>query len=246
MKLTALTGEEARALAAPARQKIAHFLADAPDGATVDALTEHLDMHHSAVRKHLAQLVAAGLVVGEIERLAGRGRPRLRYRLASRARARHPYERLAVMLATVIASGDDPLEVGRRHASQGATSPEADPLDVLAARFAEDGFDPTVRRTRTKAEITLGRCPYESAALANPHLVCRLHLGLAEGIADAIGGIEVSRLDARDPRKAGCSVDVRLHSVDQAATANGQTAPTLSRSRASVPDPVHPRPGRRK
>jgi hypothetical protein len=36
-------------------------------------------------------------------------------------------------------------------------------------------------------------------------VICELHLGLAEGIAEAAGGsVEVTELIARDPRRAGC------------------------------------------
>lgn len=40
--------------------------------------------------------------------------------------------------------------------------------------------------------------------MTNPDTVCQVHLGLAEGMADGLGGIEVLRLVVKNPRRAGC------------------------------------------
>jgi hypothetical protein len=57
-------------------------------------------------------------------------------------------------------------------------------------------------------ESVLVRCPFVAAMQANPDGVCRLHLSLAEGAADAIGGQRVERLAAKEPRRAGCRLTV--------------------------------------
>jgi predicted ArsR family transcriptional regulator len=135
------------------------------------------------------------------------GRPRLLYRLApgSPGGIDQPYRRLAVLLATALASGRDPAVVGRE-AGTGTSVPVAgvEPVEALAAQFAAEGFEPSVRRRGQRAEIVLGECPFVDAAVANPTAVCRLHLGLAEAAADALGGVHVEGLDAEDPRRAGC------------------------------------------
>jgi hypothetical protein len=42
-------------------------------------------------------------------------------------------------------------------------------------------------------------------ALAAPEIVCELHCGMAQGIAEASGGaVEVTDLVAHNPRRAGC------------------------------------------
>jgi len=33
-------------------------------------------------------------------------------------------------------------------------------------------------------EFTLGRCPFAEVAAADPDTICRLHLGLAEGLTE--------------------------------------------------------------
>ena len=52
--------------------------------------------------------------------------------------------------------------------------------------------------------VTLNACPFASAVLADPTTVCELHLGLAQGAAEAVGGIAVEELVPQDPRHAHC------------------------------------------
>jgi predicted ArsR family transcriptional regulator len=205
----ALTAEQARALGAPARRAILARLAETDEPVTVAELTEQLAVNHNAVRKHLAVLVGAGLVAEEHEARVVPGRPRLLYRLTPQTARTDPYRDLAVLLATALATGDDPAAIGRNHAAAHEdTPPEDAPIDALRARFAADGFDPSLRRRKGRTEIVLGCCPYVDAAEANPDVVCRLHLGLAQGAAAAIGGLRVDDLTPRDPRRAGCRLAV--------------------------------------
>lgn len=206
-----LTAEQARALGAPTRRAMLALLAEAGEPVGVARLTESLGLNHNAVRNHLARLVEAGLVLEETEARATPGRPRLLYRLApdSPGGVDQPYRRLAVLLATALASGDDPATVGRQSASNTAVRDSGvPPVDALVSRFAAEGFEPTVRRRGRRADIVLGHCPFADAAMANPAAVCRLHLGLAEGAAEAIGGVHVDGLAAKDPRRAGCRLTV--------------------------------------
>ena len=70
--------------------------------------------------------------------------------------------------------------------------------------MARRGFRPVRRQRPRGVDLVLERCPFESAAAANPSAVCSLHLGLAKGLADGIGGVEVEDLVAKNPHKAGC------------------------------------------
>ena len=214
MNDTSLTTAQARALGAPTRRTILAQLTDANEPVSVAALTAALGLHHNAVRKHLAQLVDAGLVLETREARDTPGRPRLLYQLVPARPA--PYERLAVLLATALRAGADPAAVGRDAAIQPVDSEtHQSPLDALAAQLEADGFEPVVRqRGRTKTDIVLQHCPYAAAASANPDAVCRLHLGLAEGAADAIGGLRVERLVPKDPQRAGCRVAVTELPID--------------------------------
>ena len=207
---------QARALGDPTRHALFRYLLDAPEPVGIAELTEHLGVHHNAVRQHLAKLVDAGLVVETTQAPTGRGRPRLQYRAHPAADARwgglSPYERLAVLLAEVIRTGDDPVEVGRRagRALAHPVPPGGDPIEDLTEVIEWQGFDPVIRRRGPHATITLERCPFTAAVLTDAATVCDLHLGLAQGLADGIGGVVVEELEVRAPQRAGCTLRCQL------------------------------------
>jgi predicted ArsR family transcriptional regulator len=206
--------EQARALGDLTRHALFRYLAEAPGPTGVAELTEHVGLHHTAVRQHLAKLVAAGLVVEEVERRVSRGRPRLRYAVDPKAAGRWdaggPYERLAVLLAEALRTGDTPVDVGRRAGQANPAAPGTG-IEAVTAEMARQGFEPSLRRRRAGSgvELVLGCCPFQAAALANPEAVCALHLGLAQGVAEQAGGVEVEGLVPRDPRRAGCRLVLR-------------------------------------
>ena len=70
--------------------------------------------------------------------------------------------------------------------------------------MARQGFDPTVRRRGVDVDVRLRACPFVTTALADPDTVCNLHLGVAHGIADSVGGLVIDELVAKDPRRAHC------------------------------------------
>jgi predicted ArsR family transcriptional regulator len=180
----------------------------------VAELVERFGLNHNAIRQHLAKLVAAGLLVEAPAAPRGRGRPRLEYRLAPEAAGSWdvpgPYERLSLLLAEVVASGEAPVEVGRRAGRRRVGGEAPDPVAALRDEMAAQGFEPEVAWDGDQVELTLRRCPFASAAVAAPSTVCALHLGLAEGLAEAVGGLVVDGLDAADPRVAPCRLRARL------------------------------------
>lgn len=201
---------QARALGDPTRHELFRALlaADGPLG--VAELTAHVGLNHNAVRQHLAKLVSAGLVVESTARPQGRGRPRLEYVVAPEAEGRWggvgPYERIAVLLAEVLRSGETPVEVGRRSLG-GAPVRPADgdtPAEVLRRQMAALGFDPEVRTRGRRIDVTLRTCPFASAAATDPETVCSLHLGIAEGVAERVDGLVIDELVTRDPHRARC------------------------------------------
>jgi predicted ArsR family transcriptional regulator len=213
--------QQARALGDPTRHTVFAYIRDAAHEVDVAELTQHLGLNHNAIRQHLAKLVDAELVVESTAAARGRGRPRLLYSVPpsvdSRWGVAGPYERLARLLAEVVRSGDPAVEVGRRSVADRELVGvgDADSVDVLAAEMARNGFEPTVRRRGTKVEIVLRSCPYESAALVDPDVVCDLHLGMAQGVAARAGRIAVDELVRHDPRRANCRL--RCHVTADAA-----------------------------
>lgn len=208
--------EQARALGDPTRHAVFRYIADADQPVGVGELTEHLGLNHNAIRQHLAKLVSADLVVEERAAPTGRGRPRLVYSVDPAADSRWgvtgPYERLALLLSEVIRTGETPVEIGRRNGRLGVeahiagTTPEAALEDVMA----RNGFEPELRRRGHKIDVVLHACPFVSTALVAPDVVCNLHLGIAIGSAECIGGLVVDGLDRKDPRRAACHLRAHL------------------------------------
>lgn len=201
---------QARALGDPSRHELFRYIADAERPVDVAELTEHLGLHHNAIRQHLAKLVDAGLVSEASAPRVGRGRPRLVYTVDPSAESRWgvtgPYERLTVMLTEIIRSGDSPVDVGRRvgHRVRVAATNIADPVSRFVDMMERHGFEPTATRRGDQADIVLRACPFETTALADPDTVCGLHLGLAVGTADSIDGLVIDELIPRDPRRGTC------------------------------------------
>ena len=203
--------QQARALGDPSRHAIFRYVLEAERPVGVAELTDHLGLHHNAVRQHLAKLVDAGLLLPGKMPPTGRGRPRLCYEAAPSADARWgvqgPYERLSLLLAEVVRSGDAPEAVGERAGAASGRAPAdagGDPVEVLRAEMDRQGFDPRVTEVDGAVEVVLQTCPFATTALADPGTVCALHLGIARGVAAATGGLVVEELEAHDPREAGC------------------------------------------
>lgn len=206
---------QARALGDPTRHGIFRHLVDAARPVDIAELTEQFGFNHNAIRQHLAKLLAADLVVEAKAARTGPGRPRLVYTVAPAAEGRWgtvgPYERLAVLLAEIIRTGDSPVEVGRRAGAQFevAAGPAESSLADIAAVMASQGFEPELRTRGRRSEMILHACPFESAVLTDRDTICDLHLGLAEGLASCTDEVAVDELVAKDPRRAGCRL--RMH-----------------------------------
>lgn len=202
--------EQAKALGDPTRFAIFRHVAEAPVPVGVAELTERLGLNHNAIRQHLAKLLAAGLVVEEQVPSGGRGRPRLTYRVDPTVESRWgvtgPYERLSVLLAELTRSGRSAVDVGRAASIRSeAADTDADPVARVVDAMARQGFAPEVTDRGSQVEVVLTECPFAAAAEIDPDTVCGLHLGLAQGIADATDGrVTVEDLVRHDPRTARC------------------------------------------
>ncbi|MDA8291158.1 MAG: metalloregulator ArsR/SmtB family transcription factor [Actinomycetota bacterium] len=207
----------ARALGDPTRFRIFCYLVEAERPVGVAELTDHVGLNHNAVRQHLAVLRSAGLVDESTEARARPGRPRLVYRVGREAAGGFgvpgPYERLSALLAEVVRTGDSPeavgLRAGRSRAAQLGGVGHGSPFRAIEEELSYAGFRPEWRGHGDPRELVLHRCPFESAAVASPSTVCGVHLGLARGLAEGIGGLEVVDLVAKDPRRAGCRLFVK-------------------------------------
>ena len=211
---------QGHAMGDPTRHRIFAYIAraDAPVG--VAELTEHVRLNHNAVRQHLAVLVAARLVDEELESRDRPGRPRLLYRLAPEAAGRWgttgPFELLASALAEALASGASPYEVGARLGRRRARQLKArdgggEPAEIVLTEMLERGFRPTLKQNGGRLEYSLHRCPFSSVAEQNPQVVCELHRGLMDGIADGLDHrVHVVEFTPRRTRRQVCRVGAEV------------------------------------
>lgn len=214
----------ARALGDPTRHRIFRHIAEARGAVGVAELTALLGLNHNAIRQHLAVLKDAGLVLEEPEGRGRPGRPRLLYRLDPEVRGTWgtdgPYELLARLLSEAVRTGDDPREVGRRAGRARALQlrDEGSTVAALQTDLLSSGFKPARSEQGDIAVFVLGRCPFAEVAAADPGTVCRLHMGLAEGLAEAIGEGAAVNLVAKAPQAAGCRIEVRPRDRQNDAT----------------------------
>jgi predicted ArsR family transcriptional regulator len=200
-------------LAEPARRRVWDAVRAAARPVGVSELATTLGIHPNTVRLHLARLVEAGLVLEAVETDRHPGRPGYRYRAAGADPATDAgaYRRLATLLAHAVRSRVSAREAGRAvAASDAGPLAGSDPVEAIAAALAQEGFAPEVHDAdNDHIEIVLHACPFADAAAEDPATICELHLGLAEGAAQAIGGVEVDRLHINNPYKAGCRLELR-------------------------------------
>ncbi|MGH9056405.1 MAG: helix-turn-helix transcriptional regulator [Acidimicrobiales bacterium] len=206
---------EARALGDPTRHRLFRYISGAPGPVGVAELTDYVQLNHNAVRQHLAVLKDAGLVLEEVEDRTRPGRPRLLYSLHPEAAGRWGtaggYVWLAGLLADVVRQGQAPRQVGRQEGRRrGADLAGAgERADMLEAEVARRGFRPERSDRGRRVDLVLRRCPFAEVAASDPTTVCQLHLGLSEGLAEGLGGLQVDRLVAKDPHRAGCRLVLR-------------------------------------
>jgi len=180
-------------------------------------IAEALDLHANTVRPHLERMRDAGLLVVETAAQGQVGRPQHRWSLAPDAPSLglepSAFRLLARLVAGVAARAEVPTEeivaVGREHGAVLAGGGRRGPFHACVAavetRMAELGFDPAVAEDGGVVTMAFTRCPFRELAEAFPEVVCPLHRGLLEGLADATLGVRVRRfgtLADRDPCQA--------------------------------------------
>ncbi|GIG21683.1 transcriptional regulator [Cellulomonas chitinilytica] len=204
--------QAARTLASGSRVDLLHLLQDGGEH-TIGELATATGLHENTTREHLQRLVADGFAQRTPERRTVRGRPRMVYRAVSADDVRadpHARRRLEESIARValtrvllegygreVRSAPDAAQAAGRamvadpdlHAVP--TPAEGTPvvdrqLDALEGHLERLGFDPEL--DRDEMAFHLYRCPFLDLAQARPEVVCNVHLGLAQGVLDAVPG----------------------------------------------------------
>jgi predicted ArsR family transcriptional regulator len=187
------------------RSRVEAALRTAPDGLDVPELAQRLGLHANTVRWHLGALADAGAVSSTPHPRAGRGRPRIVYRLGPgrETGTRDEYRLLATVLSGTLAASDDgPAAAERAGRAWGKfLTPRRLPLvqvddaearQTVSALLTEQGFCPE----HGEGEIRMRRCPFHELAEAQPEIVCAVHKGLIDGAFEELGSdLRIAGLD---------------------------------------------------
>jgi predicted ArsR family transcriptional regulator len=194
--------EVLKALGDESRYALYRELAGSTAPRSAGDLADALDLHANTVRLHLERLKDAGLVDVEVIHRGTVGRPQHRYSLAPGAPGLGFDPPAHVLLAGLLAalaetSGADATSAraagrawGRQAAGRGAgrakTAASAC-LTALAQELDRLGFEPAVDPETAVdggTRIEFLHCPFRELAEAYPELVCNLHRGICEGVAE--------------------------------------------------------------
>lgn len=197
------------AIADPVRLRIVRHLADHP-GASLPDLAEAADVHLNTARPHAAALEAAGVIERQAAAPAGRGRPRLGYRLrAGWSPPTSDFRGLAELLAAaVLRVGADAGElraVGREwgrflQGRPGGHDVHADLPEALGRL----GFDAEVDGTT----VELRTCPCPLVLPDRPELVCGLAASVVDGVLEGSGSNLKVAGGSHDPDRRACSLEL--------------------------------------
>lgn len=156
-----------------------------------------LGVHANTVREHLDALVELGLLERTTETSGGRGRPAALYRPsgADPVVLARDFAGLAAALAGHLArtSSDpdhDARAAGRdwgRELIDPTMTADDDPRRAVLDILTRLGFAPDADGEVVGRGIALRRCPLLEVARRYPAVVCRVHLGIVEGLLESLG-----------------------------------------------------------
>lgn len=168
---------------APTRERVARLIMEAGPS-TAAGIAEQLNLTPAAVRRHLDQLLADGVVEARDQRVSGqrgRGRPAKVFVITEPGRDHfgHTYDTLAVdALRYLRDSGGEnavaefararlaPLEAKCTQAAAGA----ADPVAAVAGALTADGYAASVEQTAVGDQVCQHHCPVSHVAHEFPEL----------------------------------------------------------------------------
>lgn len=192
----------ARADLTVARRRVLELVEASTVPLAAAELADRLDLHHNTVREHLDALVEAGFVTASTRPTGRRGRPALLYTAVSPDPMIVIDSYLTLLDAIVETFGSGPeaqdiaLRVGRRWAELSPSPASDDPLDplpedasasdrlsALLPDLALMGFAPEIEGEK----VVLKACPLVTRSRAPHPLVCAMHEGFLNAVAQRQG-----------------------------------------------------------
>ena len=143
---------------------------------------------------------------------------------------------LVQLAARAGVAADDAAEIGRDQGRIDGVAPRARGLDCVSAlldRLAVLGFDPEPVEDAIGTTVAFAHCPFADLARENPEVVCHLHRGLVEGLADAFEDHDVAAFRTFTDRNRARSISSRWQYHDGSASRRIDTVITLTDTAAS-------------
>lgn len=149
---------------------------------TLAELTDATGLHANTVREHVQRLIDDGYMVAEPERRTTRGRPRVLYSAATDT----PSDVQARRVAAAAERGDLMRRVLPATSPTHLDTDALHQIDAIVEDLMDAGFDPIVDEDELTIDLT--PCAHAAAQAEHRELLCRVHLGLMQGVLDAAGG----------------------------------------------------------
>lgn len=193
-------------IADPLRLRLLRALSER-GGVSLQELAAAVEAHVNTIRPHVMDLEEAGMVARDSPSPEGRGRPRVRYRLADGWRLpTTDFHGLAELLSALVLRlgppSDDLDALGRAWGRYLIGRPGDHDLATELARGMEQlGFHAHL----DDAGVRLSGCPCPTVMPGRPDVLCRLATATIDGMLEA-GGSELKVIDTRhDPERRRCT-----------------------------------------
>ncbi|ALJ19418.1 helix-turn-helix transcriptional regulator [Microbacterium sp. No. 7] len=193
------------AISSYSRVEILHLIQEQSQR-TIAELVDATGLHANTVREHLQRLIDDGYIIAEPEKRTTRGRPRVLYSAADGAETSSPIQRRKVRAAAE--RGDLMRRVLPETDATELDTAAVHQLDAVVEDLLDAGFDPVVDEQSLTIDLT--PCAHATAQAGHRDVLCRVHLGLVEGVLREAGGplTVTGMLPACDPSE--CVVQLRL------------------------------------
>lgn len=209
------------------RREIYLYVRSHPEGVRASEIAEHFSLHANVARHHLEKLAAGGYVDVELQRNSPdgtpiAGRPSKRYRVSTQATAVQLPSRRDDLLATLLARALELLpaeqaeamadsvgyEYGRALATRMAPGEDAlghgqrtmkSALGLVADALTAHGFAAHAEAHGPHLQIINDHCPFGTAAIEYPQVVCAVDKGMIRGMLAGLSGESEPHVTERKP-----------------------------------------------
>ncbi|GAA1542805.1 putative ArsR family transcriptional regulator [Microbacterium ginsengiterrae] len=173
---------------------------------TIGDLCDATGLHQNTIREHLQRLIEGGYIIASTERRTTRGRPRTLYSAATGTP-----EASSDVAREKISAAARRGDLMRRALPQTASdlgTEAAHQLDALIEHLEESGFEPVIDDDQLTVDLT--PCPHAAARPEDRPVLCRVHLGLMQGVLTQAGGPLAADFVQEPAVPEECTVQLRL------------------------------------